>query len=567
MTTGTREQKGFFQNIFAVASDLRFLQILGQIVFMILVVIAVTGLVNSIVGALASKNLTPTFTFLQNRAGFAIAGAEGYTPDSSYWAAFNVGLRNTLVVVVAGLVGATILGILAGVFLLSGNWLIRTITRFLVEILRNTPLLLQIFAWYFVVVLALPALNDALTLPNLGLVSLPLRWLIYLIVGFLVWRSMRDLRAEQRERRAYLVPLLVGIAAAIEIGFAFFYTTSGNNLFGVGFSGGSLQAIYVAASVLIFAVLLFAAPPHLRATAGGLVLGQLIGGLLFFFGIAPDAATTAELHPVIYLSNRGLMYPEIHTTSRFAVWFLFVVVGITVAVALYFYLGRLTEQTGNPHPRVRYGLASIVLFAVVGWFVVGAEPLPSAVPVEQDGAVTYVPLDQARDQELLTPADELQYSAQPVVVSLPERAGLRFRTGTLLDQRYIALLLALVIYTAAFIAEIVRAGILAVPRGQLEAARALGLKSGQTLYMVVLPQALRVIIPPLGNQYLNLAKNSSLALAIAYSDIYAVMYTVINQSGQSVTGILIIMISYLIISLIIAGVMNWVNGRFQLVTR
>ncbi len=154
-----------------------------------------------------------------------------------------------------------------------------------------------------------------------------------------------------------------------------------------------------------------------------------------------------------------------------------------------------------------------------------------------------------------------------MIIALPERAGLRFSTGTLLDQRYIALLLALVIYTAAFIAEIVRAGIQAVPHGQLEAARALGLKSGQTLYMVVLPQALRVIIPPLGNQYLNLAKNSSLALAIAYSDIYAVMNTVINQSGQAVTGILIIMLSYLVISLTIAGVMNWVNGRFQLVTR
>ena len=117
------------------------------------------------------------------------------------------------------------------------------------------------------------------------------------------------------------------------------------------------------------------------------------------------------------------------------------------------------------------------------------------------------------------------------------------------------------------IAEIVRAGILAVPHGQIEAARALGLGNQQVLTMVVLPQALRVIIPPLGNQYLNLAKNSSLALAIAFSDIYAVMYTVINQTGQSITGILIIMLSYLVLSLTIAGVMNWINRRFQLVTR
>ncbi len=564
---GNRPQKSFFQNIFALVSDLRFIQILGQIIFLILVVIAVTSLVSSITGALASRNLTPSFTFLENRAGFAIAGADGYSPNDSYWAAFNVGLRNTLIVVVGGLIGATVLGIIAGVFLLSGNWLIRTITRFFVEILRNTPLLLQIFAWYFIAILALPQLNDALTLPNPGLVALPLRWFVYLIVGVFVWRSLRNLRIEQRERRAYLAPLLVGIAAAIEIGFAFFYKTSGRNLFGVGLSGGGLQLLYVTASILVLIALFLTTSRQLRAIVGGLILGLLIGALLFFFALAPDAALTVELHSFIYLSNRGLVYPEIHTTARFAEWFLFVVIGVTVAVALYFYLGRLTEQTGNPHPRGRYALASIVLFALIGWFVVAAEPLPSAVPVEQDGAITYVPLEDARNQGLLTPSDELQYSEQPVIVALPERAGLRFRTGTLLDQRYIALLLALVIYTAAFIAEIVRAGILAVPRGQLEASRALGLKNGQTLYMVILPQALRVIIPPLGNQYLNLAKNSSLALAIAYSDIYAVMYTVINQSGQAVTGILIIMISYLIISLIIAGGMNWINGRFQLVTR
>ena len=400
MTTGTRQQKSLFQNIFALTSDLRFLQVFGQIVFMILVVIGLTALVNSIVGALASKNLTPTFTFLQNRAGFAIAGAENYTPDSSYWAAYTVGLRNTLIVVAGGLVGATILGIIAGVFLLSSNWLIRTITRFFVEILRNTPLLLQIFAWYFVAVLALPALNSAITVPSDGLVALPIRWLIYLIVGVLVWRSQRNLRAEQRESRAYLVPLLVGLAAAIEVGFAFFYNAPAGNLFGVGLGGGSLQILYVVASVVIFAAVFLAAPPRLRASLGGLVIGQLIGALAFFFAVSPDAAVITELHPVFNLSNRGLVYPEVHTTARFAVWFLFVVVGITVAVALYFYLGRLTEQTGQPHPRVRYGVLSIVLFALIGWVVVATEPLPATVPVDQGGTVTYMALSDARAQGL-----------------------------------------------------------------------------------------------------------------------------------------------------------------------
>ncbi len=550
-----------FRNLF---SDLRFLQIFGQIIFIILVLFAVSGVINSIISALASRNLTPTFAFLNNRAGFAIAGAQGYSANDSFWAAYMVGVKNTLVVVSAGLVFTTILGILGGIFLLSGNWLIRTISRFIVEILRNTPLLVQIIVWYFFV-LALPALNQAIQLPRTGLIALPIRFGLYLIVALIVWRYLRGLRAEQRDSRAFLAPLLISAAVAIEIGFAFFYKAADTNLFNLGLVT-SAQIVYVVFSLLLTAVLAYALRDW-RSLIVGLGLGQLIGGLLYFFGVAPDAALIAELHPLIYLSNRGLVYPEVHTTARFAVWFLFVVLGLTVAGALFLYLRRQTEQTGTPYPRMRYALISILLFTVIGWFVVGAAPQPANVPVTQDGKLTYVPLDQAISSGALSLDDQLQYATTPLTVGLPQRAGLRFSTGDTLDQRYIALLLALVIYTASFIAEIVRAGIQAVPHGQLEAARALGLSNGQMLYMVVLPQALRVIIPPLGNQYLNLAKNSSLALAIAYSDIFAVMNTVINQSGQAVTGVFIIMVSYLVISLVIAAAMNWVNGRFQLVTR
>lgn len=126
---------------------------------------------------------------------------------------------------------------------------------------------------------------------------------------------------------------------------------------------------------------------------------------------------------------------------------------------------------------------------------------------------------------------------------------------------------ALVIYTSSFIAEIVRAGIQAVPKGQIEAARALGLSQGDLLRRVILPQALRVIIPPLGNQYLNLAKNSSLATVVAYADIYATSVTMAGTSGQSVPIIIMVMGTYLIISLTISAVMNWVNRRFQIVAR
>ena len=132
---------------------------------------------------------------------------------------------------------------------------------------------------------------------------------------------------------------------------------------------------------------------------------------------------------------------------------------------------------------------------------------------------------------------------------------------------YLAVFLGLVIYTSAFIAEIVRAGIQAVPNGQLEASKAVGLSQSDMLRLIVLPQALRVIIPPMGNQYLNFAKNSSLAIAVSYTDIFQVTNTIINQSGQSVTGIIMVMLAYLFISLVISFMMNLINQRFQLVTR
>jgi general L-amino acid transport system permease protein len=129
------------------------------------------------------------------------------------------------------------------------------------------------------------------------------------------------------------------------------------------------------------------------------------------------------------------------------------------------------------------------------------------------------------------------------------------------------LLLGLVIYTASFIAEIVRAGIQSVPKGQLEAAQALGLKSGRIMQMVVLPQALRVIIPPLTSQYLNLAKNSSLAIAVGYPDLYFVASTTFNQTGRAVEVMLLLMVAYLTISLTISLLMNLYNRSVQLKER
>jgi general L-amino acid transport system permease protein len=160
----------------------------------------------------------------------------------------------------------------------------------------------------------------------------------------------------------------------------------------------------------------------------------------------------------------------------------------------------------------------------------------------------------------------------PLLLDLPEmvtKSGgvIRVEGGTAFSSEFTALLVGLVVYTGAFIAEVVRAGIMAVPKGQTEAARAQGFARGQILRLIILPQALRVIIPPLISQYLNLVKNSSLALAIGFLDLYAVSSTMLNQSGRVVEIFLIIMATYLAISLTISFIMNIVNRRIQIVER
>ena len=150
---------------------------------------------------------------------------------------------------------------------------------------------------------------------------------------------------------------------------------------------------------------------------------------------------------------------------------------------------------------------------------------------------------------------------------MPELHGFNFSGGMTVSTEYGAMLIGLVLYTATYIAEIVRTGILAVPQGQWEAAGALGLRRGRVLRQIVLPQALRVIVPPMTSQYLNLIKNSSLGVAIGYAEIVSIGNTTLNQTGQAIEGIGIIMAVYLSFSLSISLFMNWYNKRIALVER
>ena len=202
--------------------------------------------------------------------------------------------------------------------------------------------------------------------------------------------------------------------------------------------------------------------------------------------------------------------------------------GILLAIIAWRVLRRIRETKGKETYFGGVSLAILVLVPLIGWFVAGGKPL---------------------------------------VLDVPVLKGFNFQGGLRLTTEFTALLIGLAMYTAAFIAEVIRAGIQAVQKGQIEAARAVGLRYSQILTLIIIPQALRVIIPPLISQYLNLTKNSSLALAIGYQELFAIGKVTINQAGRAVPVFLLIMGTYLAISLLTSLILNMYNKRVQFVER
>lgn len=568
MAAGNPPQRTTSRLEISFLSDVRFLQVVGQVIFALVLIALIYGLATSILGALRAQGLTPNLAFLGTRAGFDITSApEWYSNDSSYWAAYRVGFINTVRVSLAGLVASTFIGIIMGILLLSTNYLARTISRVYVEVLRNSPLLIQLFFWYFIVMFSLPAFQNAITLPSAGLLLVPVRYPLYAVVLVALWWYNRR-RTVSDDRRRILWLTFFSVVFMYEASFWLNRPFGAPSFYGVG--AVTLPFLfYLGGSGLLLAGAFFV-PNRWRSLALGLTLGNLVGGVLLYFGVLPNNFLRYELTPAVYISVRGFAFPEILPTARFAEWLAFIGVGVAAAIFLWLYLGRVNDELGEDrpkHPRLRYAALVVLIGIAAGTIFVGLEPLPEVVPVEQDGEVVFMELEEARAEDLLTRADRLQYATSPFLFELPTRNNFRITSGTELSLEFMALFLGLSIYTSAFIAEIVRAGIQAVPYGQVEAARALGLRQGQVLQQIILPQALRVIIPPLGNQYLNLTKNSSLAIAIAFADLFLVTTTIMNQSGQSVTGMTMVMLTYLLLSLTISVVMNAVNRRFQLVSR
>lgn len=230
----------------------------------------------------------------------------------------------------------------------------------------------------------------------------------------------------------------------------------------------------------------------------------------------------------VAVNNRGLYLPDPTFLPGAGIVGLSFLAGIAATIAYRMWAKRDQAKTGKQHPVMIVSLALIIGLPLLMFFILG----------------------------------------RPVSFTFPQLQGFNLRGGLQVFPEFVALLVGLVTYTAAFIAEIVRAGIVSVSKGQTEAAHALGIKPGPTLNLVVIPQAMRVIIPPLTSNYLNLTKNSSLAVAVGYPDLVQVfMGTVLNQTGQAIEVIAITMLVYLTISLITATFMNWYNARKALVER
>ncbi len=378
--------------------DVRVLRIAAQIAVLLAVGLVVAFLGRNLVTSMAERGLSFSFGFLGSTAGFEIAETPiPYQATDTYGRAFLVGLLNTVFVSVVGIVLATGLGIVTGVARLSGNWLVSRTAAGYVELIRNTPLLVQLF--------------------------------------------------------------------------------------------------------LLYALML-----------------QL-----------PAVANTIELPGSVFLNQRGLFVPVPQRAPTFVPWLAIVAIGALVALGVRFVAQRRRHAVGRASRHAgRLGLVAFAAFAIGGWLLVGQAP---------------------------------------VVLEPPVRERFNFVGGLALSPEFTALLAGLVLYTAAFIGEVVRGGIQAVRQGQVEAARALGLSEGETLRLVVFPQALRIIVPPLTSQYLNLAKNSSLAIAIGYPDLFKVGQTMANQTGQPVPVIIMVMSTYLAISLVTSLLMNIYNRRVQVLER
>lgn len=257
------------------------------------------------------------------------------------------------------------------------------------------------------------------------------------------------------------------------------------------------------------------------------ILLQLFFFYALFYEVFPSPRQALNPLGGVFITNRGIVFgvPAAHAAHSTMLIAFFV--GCVVVFLLNRWAGKRQAATGKTFPVFYTAIGILLGLPFLVWLLYGA----------------------------------------PTAMDVPRLAGFNFEGGINISPEFGALLFGLVLYTAAFVAEIVRAGIQSIDKGQTEAAMSIGLRPGQIMKLVILPQALRVIVPPLTSQMLNLTKNSSLAVAIGYPDFVAVAGTSINQTGQAIEGVALIMLVYLTFSLSTSAFMNWYNKRIALVER
>jgi len=577
--------------------------VIAQVAFVLLIVAGIGVLVNNVTTALARANLPADFSFLGQRAGIPIAETPiRYTVTDSYARALLIGFLNTLKVAVVGVVFASLIGVLVGVMRLSTNWLVRTIATVYVELLRNIPLAVQIVFWYAAILLPFPprinnpvALPGGLLLSNVGL-AVPwvyptyrfgawVPWLVgalVLAVVAAIWRR-RWLARRDEVGRVWPYPLLAFVVVA-GVGYAVasldraptadlnvdFVADRGRGTVYRQTEAGREPVPFVPVRVRLESA-------QLRATSQNLVESrERVGSTVRFPLLRESEAESFEI---------AFADPDAAAASGYRLHFDRFPSVATVYV----------DRNGNdafdrgeefdPDTGVGYNGVEVVMT------VTGFERV---VVSDRDGQVRTplftAPAGETAAAEAATPTPGRRFSAfgpaaaqaggtaeleattevlgvGPLVLSGTSIPVSNYEGGARFTVNYLALLLALVIYTSAFIGEIVRGGIQAVHRGQREAAMALGLSGYQTFSLVVFPQALRIILPPVISQYLNLTKNSSLAVLAGYAELFVIASVISNQTGAAIPIALILIGSYLAISLAFSIVLNNVNARLALVER
>ncbi|MDJ0952914.1 MAG: ABC transporter permease subunit [Acidimicrobiia bacterium] len=489
--------------------NVTFLKWMLQIVFLVVLVGFAWIAIRQVADNLRRIGLDFSWDFLDEPVGFQISEGIFINPQTG-WQALFTGMVNMLRITISGIVAATILGVVVGIARLSSNALVKGVATVFVETIRNIPLLVQIIFWLAFV---------QLTFPRLSLDSGPIPGWLYVSrkgVSF-AWLFPQDTFWQ------WVVGLIVAWLVARYVYRRLFHK---RELTGEETHAG-MWALVV---FLAIAVLAWFANP-------------VFGVLSYLFG-----AITALLEALPTIAMQ------------------LVLAGLLLFAAGMF-IKRFLDSRRTPA-----GLAKLTdddYFRLISAGVLGAvgAVIALVVPGIGEAVLTW----GARFFEFVQGKFDFN-TGPPLQGARPTlaQAGLFANyedTGLTMSPGFFSVWLGVVLYTGAFIAEIVRGGILAVSKGQTEAGLAMGLRRSQLLRFIILPQAFRIILPPLGNQYLNLAKNTSLGVAVAFPEVVAVGQTVFNQRGVSVQIILFWMAFYLMVSLTISVIVNYFNRRLQLVER